>query len=559
VEAAGPEVPALETEGPWHSLLTEGDTALAEALPRYLARQRWFGGKARRLKQVRMTDAVPLRGDGAAPATLVLITVEYTEGVAERYALPVGFATDDRARALEERAPHRVIARVRARDRAGTVQGVFYDALEDREVGQALLAAIARRRRLPGAEGTIVGGRTRALGPILAAANGRLEPALAPWEQSNSSVLYGDRLVLKLFRRLGDGVNPELEIGRYLTEHTSFGNAPPVAGQLEYGAGRREPVTVAILQGFVPNECDAWRFTLDEVERYFERVMVHRGTAPPVPVASLLERTRMSPPEAVAELVGGYLETARLIGRRTAGLHLALAAGAGDPAFAPESFSRLYQRALYQSLRNHCTRAFDLLAEHLPRIHPHAAPEAVRVLALRQRALRAFRAIAERKVHTMRIRCHGDYHLGQLLWTGKDFVIIDFEGEPARPVSERRIKRSPLRDVAGMLRSFHYAAATVFATRVVGRMVGAEEGAALAPWARCWQDWASSGFLKAYLDAMAGSGLLPPADDELTLLLDTYLLDKALYELGYELNNRPEWVWIPLRGILELLDTASRA
>jgi maltose alpha-D-glucosyltransferase/alpha-amylase len=347
-------------------------------------------------------------------------------------------------------------------------------------------------------------------------------------------------------------VNPELEIGRYLTEHTSFGNAPPVAGQLEYGAGRREPVTVAILQGFVPNECDAWRFTLDEVERYFERVMVHRGTAPPVPVASLLERTRMSPPEAVAELVGGYLETARLIGRRTAGLHLALAAGAGDPAFAPESFSRLYQRALYQSLRNHCTRAFDLLAEHLPRIHPHAAPEAVRVLALRQRALRAFRAIAERKVHTMRIRCHGDYHLGQLLWTGKDFVIIDFEGEPLRPLSERRLKRSPLRDVAGMIRSFHYAAFTALHRHARNH---SGDVALLTPWLETWYSYVAGAFLRAYIQSMGDTPLMPVNAKDIEILLDAFLLGKALYEVDYELNNRPDWVGIPLAGIEMILHT----
>jgi maltose alpha-D-glucosyltransferase/alpha-amylase len=556
------ELPTLEIEDPWHRLVTDEDGAgLARLLPAFLPRQRWFGGKARKIKDIEITDTIPVRDDGGIPAILVLARVEYSEGDPERYVLPVSFAADERARWYEDHALGAVISRVKITANGEETAGVLYDAIGDREVGNAFLAAIRRRRRFKGQEGTVATGRTRALKTLSQDGTKALEPSLAPWEQSNSSILYGDRMVLKMFRRLGEGMNPDLEIGRFLTEKTAFEHIPPVAGLLEYRAGRGEPKTLAILQGFVPNEGDAWQFTLDEVERYFERVMVKRQTTPDAPAAdmALLELARATPSDLASELMGGYLETARLIGHRTAGLHLALASGTDDTGFAPESFTRLYQRSLYQSLRNQCTRVLHALEETLPRVPKDAAADAQHVLGLKSRALKQLRAVADRRIRAQRIRCHGDYHLGQLLWTGKNFIVVDFEGEPARPVTERRIKRSPLRDVAGMLRSFHYAAATVFATRVVGHMGGSDDTASVERWTRYWQDWASSAFLRAYLDVMADSGLLPPNDEELDLLLNAFLLDKALYELGYELNNRPDRVWIPLKGVLQLLETPVHA
>jgi maltose alpha-D-glucosyltransferase/alpha-amylase len=272
---------------------------------------------------------------------------------------------------------------------------------------------------------------------------------------------------------------------------------------------------------------------------------------------TLLELTQQSPHAAAITLMGGYLETARLLGRRTGEMHLALASDNEDPAFAPESFSRLYQRSLYQSMRNLCGNVFHLIRDRLPSLPTGVAADAEHVLGLEQHVLKMFRTLADRRIRAKRIRCHGDYHLGQILYTGRDFVIIDFEGEPARTVGERRIKRSAFRDVAGMLRSFQYAAATVFVTRVVNRMVRAEEAAALEPWTRLWEQWTSSAFVRAYLETTAGAGLLPAAKDELEVLLTGDMLEKAVYELGYELNNRPDWIWIPIRGISQLVERAA--
>ena len=277
-------------------------------------------------------------------------------------------------------------------------------------------------------------------------------------EQSNTSVLYGERLVLKVFRRLSEGVNPDLEVGRFLTERAGFSHIPAVAGALEYRVGRREPMTLGILQAFVANEGDAWHFTLDQLESYYERALCTEGGGAGFR-GSLLELIEEEPPPPLFEM-GIHLELARLLGQRTAELHLALAHDPEDPDFAPEPFTTLYQRSLYESMRTSATRNLELLRGQIGEVPEPAASEARRLLEREEELLEAFRSIVGSRLGGMRIRVHGDYHLGQVLYTGNDFVIIDFEGEPARPLTERRLKRSPLRDVAGMLRSFDYVAQT---------------------------------------------------------------------------------------------------
>jgi maltose alpha-D-glucosyltransferase/alpha-amylase len=273
---------------------------------------------------------------------------------------------------------------------------------------------------------------------------------------------------------------------------------------------------------------------------------------PQPPVLDLLNNEF---PVIARELIDAYLESARLLGQRTAELHKALASSADDPNFAPEPFSMLYQRSIYQSMQSYVSQVFQWLRAQLKQRPDSAREEAQQVLDLEGEIRRRYRALLQRKLNTMRIRVHGDYHLGQVLYTGRDFVIIDFEGEPARPLSERRIKRSPLRDVAGMLRSFHYASYGALFGQVPG--VHPEDFPALEPWARFWYTWVSVAFLKSYLAVAKDEPFLPKDPIELQILLDAYLLAKAVYELGYELNNRPDWLKVPLQGLLQLL-VASR-
>jgi maltose alpha-D-glucosyltransferase/alpha-amylase len=370
-------------------------------------------------------------------------------------------------------------------------------------------------------------------------------------EQSNSSVRYGDRLMLKLFRRPGEGVNPDLELGRVLTER-KFANTPPVAGALEYQRARGEPITIATLHGFVPNEGDAWSYTLEEVRRFFERALarVRGGDTPEVP-NDLLSLITCEPPALVGEVVGAYLEKVRLLGVRTAEMHIALGAPSEDPQLAPEPFSTLYQRSLYQSVRTLTGRTLRALRDRIDTL-PDAVREDASALLQRENALlRAFQTITTRKLGAIRTRIHGDYHLGQVLHTGRDFVIIDFEGEPARTLGERRLKRSPLKDVAGMLRSFDYAVHYVLNTHDDSGAIRTEDVASLVPWGRFWRGWVRSAFVRSYL--RNAERLVPASRADLELLFRFLLLEKSVYELGYELDNRPAWVGVPLRGVLDLV------
>jgi maltose alpha-D-glucosyltransferase/alpha-amylase len=369
-------------------------------------------------------------------------------------------------------------------------------------------------------------------------------------EQSNTSIIYENKLFFKLFRRLEEGVNPELEIVRFLTEKASFPNVPPFAGAIEFRKNGSEPIVIGILQAFVPNQGDAWKYTLDSLIGYFERVLSRKGEIeePPRTPVSLMDVALQEVPLLVQELVGGvYLEMARLLGKRTGELHLALASNDEDPDFAPEPFSVLYQRSLYQSMQSLTKRVFDLLKKNLGGLSDGIKEEATSLLGAEKQIIETFKSILKRKISAMKIRIHGDYHLGQVLYTGNDFVIIDFEGEPARALSERRLKRSPLRDVAGMIRSFHYAA-------YVSLFRYSQEFKKLEPWAVVWYKYISGAFLRSYLDTVKDAPFIPKEKEELSTMLKAYLLEKAVYELGYELNNRPDWLVVPIRGIKSLLE-----
>jgi maltose alpha-D-glucosyltransferase / alpha-amylase len=554
--------------GGWESALAGPGRARLEAvLPAVLAARRWFGGKARTVRAVRLTEAVPLAGG----AVLALLDVDYTESESESYALPLAFATGERAEEIALRSPQAAVARLE-----GEEPGLLYDALFDPAFARGLFEAIARRRRFRDEDGD---GSEVAAYPTpafreLAAAGGAEGPApeaaVLKAEQSNTSVVFGDRFVLKLYRRLDEGLNPDLEVGRFLTEKAGYAHTPPVAGAIELRRpGRRAAATVAVLQGYVPNEGDAWRYTLDTLGRFIERSLTdappaHAAHAEP-PAAPLLDLAEGPSPEPAREILGTYHAAAELLGERTAELHLALASptAAEDPDFAPEPFSLLYQRSLYQSLRGATGRTLDLLEQSLPSLPEALRPAAAALAGDRGRLLDRFSALLGAKIETLRIRTHGDYHLGQVLYTGRDFVVLDFEGEPARPLSERRLKRSALRDVAGMLRSFQYAAhaALVEETRRGAVPEGREgtEGARREVERRlaAWEGWAGATFLGAYLRRARAGGappFLPASRADLALLLDVFLLEKAVYELGYELNNRPDWVGIPLAGIRRILD-----
>jgi len=520
----------------------------------YMKGRRWFRGKARESWASEIQDVIPMHFSGRT-AYLTLIEVEYREGEPETYVIPLTITPADETGELGSEYPHALIARLKPRSVKN--EWMLYDALADKAFGKFLLQAIGQRRRFKGKIGEISASPTKVLRNARGADASALEPTPMKVEQSNTSVVYGDRLILKLFRRLEEGVNPDLEIGRFLTEKTPFEHISQVAGGLEYRRRRGKPISLAILQRFVANEGDAWQYTLDSLERYLQSVLAHATVqAPPIPLKHMLSLPKEPPPLA-KETIGPYLNSAQLLGQRTAELHVALASGLDDPDFAPDFFTHMYQMSLYQSMRSFTIRTLQILKEQLTNIPEELREDAQQVLDLEKEIIGRYQPIRKQKISAARIRCHGDYHLGQVLFTGKDFVIIDFEGEPARSLSERRRKRSPLLDVAGMIRSFHYAAHSALIRQAPLAPRPEDDLPLLQHWAQYWYVWVSVAFLNSYIDIVRPAGLLPEDPEHLRILLDAYILEKAIYEIGYELNNRPDWVKVPLQGILQLMEAGN--
>jgi maltose alpha-D-glucosyltransferase/alpha-amylase len=539
-------LPEVRVTAGWETALAGGSKERLESvLLGYIPQRRWFGGKARRMKTASISDIVTVPGaEGSAYLTSVVIS--YAEGDPDTYMLPIAYANAAEAPHILERWPQSAIAWVR--NQGEEARGLLYDALGPPNFAEAMLGAIARRRRAVGGSGTLVGSTTRAFARLRGPETVRLEAQLSVAEQSNNSVIFGERLMLKVFRRLEEGVNPELEVGRFLTEKTSFSQIAPLAGSLEYRRTKGEPVSIAILQGYVPNQGDAWQYTLNTVSHFFNAPELV-GLEPPQMPRSVPEASRRELPEIAAPTIGGYLESARLLGKRTAELHRALSSDPEDPAFSPERITSSDQRSIYQSLSGLSMRATELLRSQLNKLPADARDEGRQVLDLEPRIAAILKSFLARRMSTTRIRVHGDYHLGQVLYTGHDFVIIDFEGEPTRTLYERRLKRLAMRDVAGMLRSFSYASQAALRTQ----QIPAERLPELHGWARFWVDCVSAAFLKSYLAVAGTESWVPQTQEDLELQLTTMLLEKALYELRYELNTRPDWVRIPLRGILDLV------
>jgi maltose alpha-D-glucosyltransferase/alpha-amylase len=532
------QIPTLSVRGEWATVLERRRRRQVEAaLPAFLHRQRWFGAKGKPIAAAEISSVVPLDGTGA----LAFVTVSYAEGEPDVYILPLaarsvggdGWAPPESA----------VIAELDASDG----RWLLIDGVWEGGVAQALLAMFDRRP--PRSSGLDVE-RTTAFRRI----RGDREPLNAQvlsGEQSNTSIAFGDRMILKLIRRLEPGRNPDLEIGRFLTERAGFANVAPVAGAISARGVGREPGTIAIVHGFVPNEGDAWSYALDALDDYYEQALA-RATRdqPPRPPSPLRALPPEPPSDEARDVVGTFLLNAETLGRRVAELHLALASSTGGPAFAPEPFTALYQRSLYQSIRSLATRMLRRLRARFP----DAAGADDLLLREDEVFARLDAQLRAGRIEGTRIRVHGDFHLGQVLWTGSDFVIIDFEGEPARSLSERRIKRSPLADVAGMLRSFDYAAEQALRSPSTAMLVPDDPRPVLEEWGRAWRRWTSAAFLGAYLEVAGTGGLVPEDPEQARRLLGALVLEKAVYELGYEMHNRPDWIVTPIRGIVELLD-----
>jgi trehalose synthase-fused probable maltokinase len=511
----------------------------AKALAPFLRAQRWFGGKARSIARVRVLDW----GSLGHPALLLLVVgVEFEDGGAERYALPLGLVSRGAAETIVAARPAAALCWL-GDDR----QQLLLDALVDDRSCRGLLAAIDGRRRFRLAAGEVISMRDEP--SVLSRETADVTVARSGAEQSNSSVIFSRTSILKLYRRLEVGPHPELELGRYLGS-AGYADIPAILGSMEYEANG-ERSALAVLHAFVPRAVDGWAHALEHVDRYYSRVAPDRAEHAErlLPSGTLLESAREPLPSAGSALVGEYLDAARTLGTQTAALHLTFAR-ATDPALRPEPLTAQDIAESLDSTRQRARRAMSVLAGRTADLRENVEARARMLLASEQALLQRLDRLAHISLDATKTRCHQDYHLGQLLWTGSRYSLLDFEGEPARSLPERRRKRSPLTDVAGMVRSYSYAAWSGLFTR--SRATGGR-APQWAPWATLWESSVTAAFLSAYFADTHGASFIPRDDGQLAALLENLIIDKALYELEYELNNRPDWLRVPIEGLLRLL------
>jgi len=547
------EVPQLNLNTTWRNFTTSNDAEkVTKILKDYLKTCRWFAGKAKPIRRIRIADHMFFAGQNN-PTQLLLLKVYYTGATQESYAMPMGFATKETALKIMQESPQSVIAHVKTRDG----EGIFFEAIHDEKFRNELLDIIARRGKKRSGKNMLVATRSAKFRKILREDKLPLDSRVLKVEQSNTSINYDETFFLKLYRKLEKGVNPDMEITRRLTEDTDFEHFPSYAGGLEWRTDGQKPLIVAMLTPFIASQEDAWAYSLDAIENYYAQARTEENSVQEIPEIdkniSGIDYTAI--PEKLRDLIGPYyLENIALLGQRTAQMHLALASLKGDKDVLPESFSMLYQRSVYQSTRALLRKVFAELKSNIKTLPEEYIPEAEKILSSEKEILTQYKNLYKRKISAMKIRIHGDYHLGQVLFTGKDFIIIDFEGEPARPLSERRLKRSPLRDIAGMIRSFHYAA---YGSIFLRSSTVAEDLPKLEKWANRWYASVSGVFLNAYLKTTGDAGFIPTDQEDFNTLFNTFMLDKAVYELGYELNNRPHWTMIPIRGIKNILEITA--
>jgi maltose alpha-D-glucosyltransferase/alpha-amylase len=489
-------------------------------LPNFIASQRWFAGKGSPLVRAKLdTDCEWSSAEGRW--LLAIFDVE-SQAETAKYFLPLSIVFEN----AEESRWSKLQAAALARVRQQATVGVLADAAADEGFCRAIVDAIAIGHEIRMARGAVRFTPTRAFDELRGDAQEDLTINQPHAQGSNSAIRLGDRLFLKIYRRLQSGINPELEIGRYLTEQVPFANVVPLAGAVEYYGDDGTRYALAILQGFVPNQGDGWDYTINYLARFLED-----------------RRTMGTMPEDVH---GAYFALVHTLATRTAELHRALATPTEDPAFKPEPITRADIEAWKRRLQDEAVRTFDLLSERLESLPPAAGDDAAVLLQNREMLLQYIESRVPEQAHGLKIRHHGDYHLGQVLVRRNDFIIVDFEGEPARPLDERREKNSPLRDVAGMLRSFAYAR---HAALQRCSMESAEDCAKYDPLLADWERQTRNLFISVY-DEIAREASLYDSLDEARPLLELFEIEKALYEVRYEIGNRPDWTSIPLRSLL---------
>ena len=548
------ESPVLHVATVEEAFSEESLLQLQALVPRILRSRPWFLSKQREITGLSLQKVLTLPGTSAH---LLFLTVLFSEGDPEVYQIPVSVALGEKAETIMHDPRGAVVTRLVGLPDEG--KAVLYPATLDRDFSDALLRAIVRRRRIRGEGGELIGSHTRKLRAAWSATKSNLEPVPQQTDDCFTVITYGSDFMLKLYRKLEDGVNPGRETPEFLCEQTSFAHIPRALGALDYRTSydnRMAETCLGTLSALVPNANSGWHYTLDQLSLFFEHALVIPRQDPrlrDLNSPALWARNDSVPP-LIGELMGNYLDNARLLGRRTAELHSALTSRAGISSFAPEPFTTFYRQSVYHGMLGQLNRSFELLRGRHRTLAANAQADVDHLLERESEIRMQLLALRDKRMSGARIRTHGDYHLSNVLFAGSDWMITNFEGDPTRPLSERRIKRSALRDVASMLRSFHYVSHAALYGDVPGIVPRPEAHTPLEKWAHVWYRWASVTFLKEYLAASGDAPYLPQNVDEFKVLLAAYMIERALFEIEYELEQRTGWIRIPVHGILEQLE-----
>ena len=495
--------------------------ALCSHMPHFLPSKRWYGSKDDVINSVMIENVFSLNDE--EDTFFLIVRVSLQEAEKQFYSIPVRLAWENGAKKIFEAQPQSVIATVCY----GTKLGIVYDAVGSKDFATAILSLMRKDSETDVGDGAfLAASATKAGKELIKSVEGASQKLLGV-EQSNSSIVVGKKIILKMYRRVAVGNHPEIATTSFLTEEAGFKNTPAYLGDIELKLKAGRPMALGILQAFVPNQGDGWNYTMDYLKKFF---------------ADALDK------KAGGDYHADYLKMVETLGKRTAEMHKAFAKGK-DAVFAPVPVEAGDLESWTEQVLAQAEKTYGVMKNGLGNLSGEIKENTENLLAHWSVLTDRIKALVPENVKAMKTRFHGDYHLGQVVVADKDFYILDFEGEPLRPLMERQIKHTVLKDVAGMVRSFDYAAFGAVLMFVVP-----EHRAIITPLVSDWQERATSAFLKGYFDNMQGCPSLPDNKQTTQDILDLFVLEKALYEVIYEVANRPDWVAIPLNGMLRLID-----
>ncbi len=546
-EPLSPETQMEVSAKDWNQMKEPTQNMLEKLLFGYVKKSRWFRGKARVVSGITINSAIPL-ATGDLNSYILIIEVTYSEGKNEQYVIPLSIFSGDEISDIRYKHPEAQVAHVEIDGH----EGLLFDGSYNKELRDILFQLMYSKGKIKHKKTALAGIAGKKFSTKITKSELPLSSRVLLAEQSNTSVLYDSRYFFKLYRSPEMGNNPELEIIRTLTENTGFRNFPTFAGALEYQTAQGN-TALGILVDFVQNEGNAWEFTQSSIDHYFDRIIADNDilmlgqTEEDVDVVGDVGNEKMR------ELLGHFfIEMIEKLGQRTAEMHMALASVKNKKEFAPEPFSLLYQKSLYQSFRTLIKRTINQMKASKKKLNDEQVKLVDDIIKNESLLLSTIKhTLEKKKIHTSKTRVHGDYHLGQVLFTGKDFIIIDFEGEPTRSLTARQLKYCPFKDVAGMLRSFHYA---IYMGQLENQSKVPDNTGLLKPWLGAWYEMVQDIFMKSYLDTAGNASFIPEEERQINDLLSVYTIEKAIYEADYEFNNRPDWLHIPLNGLKKILN-----